>query len=66
MAKINVEMSCPFCGVIHSVLVEEDHFFRWYNENELIQNAMPELSTTEREQLISRMCPECQEEIFGE
>lgn len=61
-----VEITCPFCGEIHYVEVDRDHFTKWYRDGELIQNAMPELSATEREQLISDICPKCQEGIFGE
>jgi len=32
---------------------------------ELAQNAFPYLSATEREQLISHICPKCQDSIFG-
>ena len=62
---ITIENTCPFCGSRHYVFVDEDHFSLWNNGIELIQNAMPELSPTEREQLISGICPECQKKIFG-
>ena len=62
---ITIENTCPFCGSRHYVFVDEDHFFLWNNGIELIQNAMPELSPTEREQLISGICPECQKKVFG-
>lgn len=55
---------CPFCHKAHYVEVNEDAYYRW-QEGELIQNAMPDLTPTEREQLISNLCPECQEIIFG-
>ena len=56
---------CPFCGKEHSVEVSESAFYEW-ESGELIQNAMPFLSSTEREQLISHICPECQVKFFGE
>lgn len=58
-----VKINCPFCGTIHCVEVNEKNYEAWIN-GELIQNAMPELSPTEREQLISNLCPKCQEDIF--
>ena len=61
---ITVDIQCPFCGKLHSVEVEESHYLDW-KDGELAQNAMPELSPTEREQLISGMCPTCQKEVFG-
>lgn len=62
--KIEVMMECPFCGAVHSVMVDDEQYLDW-KSGELIQNAMPELSPTEREQLISGLCPSCQKEIFG-
>ena len=63
--RINIEITCPFCGAEHSVEVDFAQFEAWQN-GELIQKAMPDLTPTEREQLISRMCPKCQAEVFGE
>ena len=60
-----VEIRCPFCGNTHFVNVNEDAYYAW-QDGMLIQNAMPDLTPTEREQLISHICPECQEGIFGE
>ena len=42
-----------------------EQFEAWRN-GELIQNAMPDLTFTEREQLISGLCLKCQAEMFGE
>lgn len=63
--RIDVEMTCPFCGAEHSVKVSLAGFEAWQN-GELIQRALPELSTTEREQLISQICPKCQTSFFCE
>lgn len=63
--KINVEIICPFCGAEHSVEVDLAQFEAWQN-GELIQNVMPDLTPTEREQLISGLCPKCQAKVFGE
>lgn len=64
MKDLTVIIGCPFCRKEHRVKVNEDAYYRW-QEGELIQNAMPDLSPAEREQLISNLCPECQEIIFG-
>lgn len=63
--RINIEIICPFCGAEHSVEADSAQFEAWQN-GELIQRAMPDLTPTEREQLISRMCPRCQAKVFGE
>ena len=62
--RIDVEMNCHFCGAEHGVEVNLAGFEAWQN-GELIQNAMPDLTPIEREQLISGLCPKCQAEMFG-
>lgn len=61
---ICIEMTCPFCGEHHKVLAKYEDYNRWLS-GKLIQNAMPYMSATEREQLISKICPNCQRYIFG-
>lgn len=61
---IRVHITCPFCGADHSVVVDFNEYSAWQS-GELIQRAMPTASATEREQLISGMCPKCQDGIFG-
>ena len=63
--RIDVAITCPFCGADHAVEVNLAQYEAWQN-GELIQNAMPYLTPTEREQLISGVCPKCQAEMFGE
>jgi hypothetical protein len=62
---VDINMVCPFCGSHHSVVVDEMQYISW-QKGTLIQKAMPTLSATEREQLISHICPKCQVSIFGE
>ena len=64
MEIIEIVNNCVFCGKEHSVMVEETEFLNW-QAGELIQKAMPNLTATEREQLISGICPTCQAKIFG-
>ena len=63
--RIDIEITCPFCGTDHAGEVDLAKFEAWQN-GELIQNAMPDLTFTEREQLISGLCPKCQVKAFGE
>ena len=60
---IEVVEVCPFCGEIHSVVVPAEGYFAWQS-GELIQNALPMLTPTQREQIISGICPRCQNSIF--
>lgn len=64
MKTITVKMNCVFCGRSHSVSAPSKGYHAWQG-GELIQRALPQLSATEREQLISGICPKCQEKIFG-
>lgn len=61
--KANVKMKCLICGSDHAVEVTLAQFKAWQN-GELIQNAMPDLSAIEQEQLITHICPKCQADFF--
>ncbi len=60
-----IEQGCPFCGQVCQALLITAEFDAWRN-GALIQNAMPTTPATTREWLISGICPDCQESIFGE
>ena len=61
---VTLEMTCPFCGAKHSVTVTEDAYCA-YIDGALAQEAFPDLTPTQREQIISQMCPDCQRTVFG-
>lgn len=61
--KIQITNTCPFCKSEHSVIVNHEDFESW-TAGRLAQIAFPYLSKTEREQLISGLCPKCQATIF--
>lgn len=63
--KLVLEIYCPFCGAEHNVVVLESEYKAW-NAGALAQDAFKSLNTTEREQIISHICPTCQKEIFGD
>lgn len=66
MMKINITMNCPFCGKGHVVRnVGLEDYYNWL-DGVSAQKAFPYLNATEREQLISDICPECQKEFFDE
>ena len=64
MTEIILTMQCPFCGKEHSVTTTEEQYAE-YCGGELAQNAFADLSATEREQIISHLCPQCQKTVFG-
>lgn len=65
MKDIRLEMTCPFCGADHHVDCREEQYNAYCN-GELAQVAFDDLNATEREQIISHICPSCQEKIFGQ
>ena len=61
---IVVEVQCPMCGEINALPVPLDGYQAWQN-GELVQNAFPMLTPDERELLISGICHNCWERMFG-
>ena len=57
-------VKCPHCGKVSEVEVPLLGYLG-YEDGELIQDALPDLPTGEREVLISGMCIDCQKKIFG-
>lgn len=55
---------CPFCGESHDVLVNEDDYYDW-KDGKLAQDAFPYLPADEREMLISGICPDCWNQMWG-
>jgi len=64
IGEVTICIVCPFCGKEHRVTVPEEGWDK-YRFGALAQIAFPNLSATEREQIISGMCPDCQESVFG-
>lgn len=65
MKDVILTMICPFCGKEHEVDVNEQDFVN-YLAGDLAQEAFPYLNATQREQMLSHICPKCQEEVFVE
>jgi len=61
---IKLKIMCVLCGNFHSVMVKKEDYVK-YLEGELVQKAFPYLNATQREQIISGLCPKCQEDMFG-
>ena len=59
-----LKMRCVFCSSEHHVCLTENQYDKWRFDDRPIQQILPELSDTAREQLISNICPECQEDLF--
>lgn len=61
---MTIVCECPFCGKEYEVNVKLEDFLAW-RQGGLVQNCFPYLSATERESLVSQMCPKCQAKVFG-
>lgn len=61
-----VNVTCVECGRELSVEVSLRALVEWIVERKLIQDAMPEVCPEEREMLISGICPEDWEKLFGQ
>jgi len=55
---------CDSCSGSVSVAIRSKDFYRWQG-GEYIQDAAPYLSVDDREFLISRICADCFDEMFG-
>lgn len=62
--EVCVVTYCPFCGKGHEVEVNDMDYLDW-KDGTSAQDAFPYLSTSERELLISGICPTCWNETFG-
>lgn len=63
--KIIVVTTCPVCGDEQNITVSHQGYCEWKCGGASIQNAMPELSKSDREALISGVCDKCWEYMYG-
>lgn len=62
--KTDVMIECKFCQAFYTVSVNQDAYKNWKDGEGFIQDLMPNLSSSERELLISKTCDECWKAIF--
>jgi len=62
---IGVTKKCCFCGCEGNLIVSAEGYYLWAHEGISVQNAFPELTSSEREFLITGMCDTCQARFFG-
>lgn len=58
-----VKTVCPICGEKHYVECSKEGYEAFKN-GECIQIALPELSTSKREMLVTGTCPKCWNLLF--
>ena len=61
---ITLTCTCPFCGDIKDITVTKKDFIAW-DSGALIQRAFPYLDPSDRERLMTGICPTCWEGMFG-
>jgi len=59
-----IQRTCRLCGKLVEMLVNSKDLSDWKSEKKYIQDAMPYLSDSEREILISKTCGECFDKMF--
>lgn len=63
-SMICVAVTCLVCGSVEFLGMTEQQYDDLCTGEKLIQNIFPDMSLSEREMLISGICPDCQLDIF--
>jgi len=66
MTTTAVTTKCPLCKKEEVLQVPQSGYDSWMNGGVLIQRAMPSLTPTQREQLITGICGPCWDNTFKE
>lgn len=64
IATVEITKVCPFCGKVNRIIVNAESYRMWQS-GALIQRVFPMVSATEREILMSGICEDCQDDVFG-
>lgn len=65
MKQLVLQIKCIECGSVHRLNVSKQGYEMW-QDGALIQGALPELSPSERELLISQICCDCFDKLTKE
>lgn len=60
-----MHVKCNFCGAEKNIEISDEHVAQWKG-GELLQRVVPNMSSDDREFLISKTCPTCWDGLFGE
>lgn len=60
---MKIETTCPKCNNQQEINVDENDYNSW-KSGKLIQNAMPYLTASQREALMTGVCDPCWNELF--
>ena len=59
-------IACQHCNEVQTISAPAVNFLAWESGQAYIQDALPMLTSSEREMLISQTCDDCWIEFFGE
>lgn len=63
-ATVEITKVCPFCGKVNHLIVNQEMYNRWI-DGEPVQKVFYMVDASERELLMSGICHDCQNDIFG-
>lgn len=63
--KCVMRVMCVMCGTVHTLIVPAAGYKMWATGQRKIQHALPMLTPGERELLISGICPNCWDRMYG-
>ena len=63
--KITIKVRCKCCGRETPVSVDLEDLGARQRGEKLVQNAFPYLSSSKRELLMTRICPDCWDKMFA-
>jgi len=58
------EVGCRMCDAVYALVYNREDMLDWLSGSEFIQDALPYLSDSERELLISHTCGNCFDKLF--
>jgi len=61
-----MKIKCIQCKQEVEIPVTEEQVLNWIEKGTFIQNEFPELSTSQREMLLSGICEDCWNKLFPE
>jgi len=63
-----IEVKCRHCLQVTKITVDTVRYVAWKRKisGALIQDILPDVSRDHREMLMSKICPDCWNSIFGE
>lgn len=65
MNTCNIECRCPICGKSYTVIVPHEGFIKCRNGGR-IQDCLPSLSNGDREALMTGICGDCWDKLYGD